>query len=217
MKFSAVFAYTEIWIGLGIVAGLALIGLIIFFLVRRSRPKPPVDTPKAPPQAPPGPEIGHDSIAALAEYVRLQKQQAEAEAELKALRKADLKQKLEVFKQTKEQLKDKLKDQIDQKAWKPLESILRSADKGGTGIYIVHNATKNKYYVGQAKQLYKRVRDHFIVEDMARDYMAGDAMQVKFLTANELDADYRLDHIEKTGIEIFDADKSGYNKTIGNL
>ena len=162
-------------------------------------------------------EIKKDDIKEITEFVKTQKDQIEEEKRIKDLKKADQKQKLEAFKQTKEQLKDKLKSQIDSKEWKPLESVLKSADKGGVGVYIMHNETKNKYYVGQAKQLMKRIRDHFSVEDITRDYLAGDKIQIKMLTANELDADYRLDHIEKTGIEIFNSDKSGYNKTGGNV
>lgn len=162
-------------------------------------------------------EVKQEDIEILAAYVKAQKEQEEETQKLKEFKKADMKQKLEVFKQTKEQLKDKLKSQINNKEWKPLESVLKSSDKGGVGIYILYNRTKNKYYVGQAKQLFKRVREHFIIEDIAMDYKAGDNIQVKFLTANEIDDDYRLDHIEKTGIEIFDSERNGYNKTTGNL
>ena len=161
-------------------------------------------------------EVRHDDIEALAEYVKSEKAAKEQEAAVKELKRADQKQKLENFKQTREQLREKLKNQIDAKTWQPLESILKSADKGGVGLYVLYNATKDKYYVGQAKQLYKRVREHFKVEDIARDHIAGDKITVKFLTANELDEDYRIDHIEKTGIEIFGKDKC-YNKTTGNL
>ena len=97
----------------------------------------------------------------------------------------------------------------------PLQSILDSADKGGVGIYVIHNHTKNKYYVGQAKKLFDRIKKHFSVEQMPIDFLNGDHIYVKFLTANELDADYRLDHVEKTGIEIFESDKTGYNKNAG--
>lgn len=162
-------------------------------------------------------EVKPQNLEALAEYVRAQKEAAEAEQRLRDLKKAEMKQKLETFKQTREELKDKLRGQIDAKEWRPLEGVLRTADKGGMGLYILYNQTKDKYYVGQAKQLYKRVRDHFLVEQIARDHLEGDVISVKFLLANELDGEYRLDHIEKTGIEIFKSDKDGYNKTVGNL
>ncbi|MCL2586729.1 MAG: GIY-YIG nuclease family protein [Firmicutes bacterium] len=162
-------------------------------------------------------EIQPKDIDVLVDYVKAQKQEADEVARVKLLKKEEQKSKLETFKQTKEQLKEKLKSQIDQKEWKSLNAILSSADKGGVGIYIIFNQTKSKYYVGQAKQINARIRKHFDVPDLARDFLMGDQIHVKFLTANELDDAYRLDHIEKTGIEIFNADKSGYNKTVGNL
>lgn len=192
---------------LGIIIGLAIC-VIVWLLIRARRHN---STPM------PTVEIKEEHIKELTDYVKMQKQAADEAKKIKDLRQADMKQKLEVFKQTKEQLRDRLKTQIDAKTWRPLASVLNSADKGGVGIYIIYNQTKNKYYIGQAKQIFKRIRDHFAVEQIAIDQLAGDVMQVKFLTANELDADYRLDHIEKTGIEIFEADKKGYNKTTGNV
>ena len=166
---------------------------------------------------PPPTEVDSGNIAALAEYVKADKEQKEKQQQLKELQQADRKQKLETFKQTREQLKEKLRAQFDAKEWQPLDKILKSADKGGVGIYVLLNATKNKYYVGQAKQIYKRIRDHFQIEDIARDFLGGDEIRAAFLTANELGADYRMDHIERLGIEIFDADKGGYNKKQGSV
>ena len=161
-------------------------------------------------------EIKNDDVVLMAAYIKAQKEQAEAVAVAKQEKKDFMKQQLDVYKQTKEQLKEELRVRFDGKEWRPLESILKSADKGVVGVYILYNQTKNKYYIGQAKQILKRIRDHFEVEDVARDFLNGDKIQVKFLTASELGSDYRLDHIEKTGIEIFDAGKTGYNKTQGN-
>lgn len=167
---------------------------------------------------PPKPaEVDPENITALAEFVRTQKEQAEQQQQLKELKRAEQKQKLEHFKQTQDQLKEKLRAQFDAKQWTPLKKILDSADKGGIGIYVLYNATKNKYYVGQAKQIYKRIRDHFQVEDIARDFLNGDSITATFLTANELGEDYRMDHIERVGIELFDAEKDGYNKKQGSV
>lgn len=162
-------------------------------------------------------EVDRENITVLAEYVKADKEQKEQQQQLKELKRADQKAKLENFKQTREQLKEKLRMQFDGKEWQPLDKILKSADKGGIGIYVLYNETKNKYYVGQAKQIYKRIRDHFQVEDIARDFLNGDEIKARFLTANELDADYRMDHIETIGIEIFDAEKGGYNKKQGSV
>ena len=194
------------WIAIGIIGGLIVICTFAYFIYKSKKQKPGTQV-----------EVKKEEFQALVQWAQVDKQQKEEEQRSKDLKKADMKQKLEVFKQTKDQLKDKLKSQLNTKEWQPLESILKSADKGSTGIYVIYNKTKNKYYVGQAKQLFKRVRDHFLVEEMAKDFMTGDNMQVKFLTANELDDSYRLDHVEKTGIELFESDKDGYNKTTGNL
>jgi hypothetical protein len=156
-------------------------------------------------------------IDALLQYVENQKQEAEERQRISNLKKAEQKEKLEKFKQTRDSLKDDLKSKFDTKDWTPLSKILKSADKGNIGIYVLYNETKNKYYVGQAKALVSRIKKHFEVEDIARDFLSGDIISVKVLTAAELSDDYRLDHIEKVGIEIFDAEKSGYNKTTGNL
>ena len=193
----------------------AIVGLVLWVRgKRRGEVKlPPLRTEDKSPSV----ELNPADIEALAEYVKAQRAQAEEEARIRDLKKAEQRAKLETFKQTKDLLKDKLRDQLGEKSWKPLKSILESADKGGVGVYVIYNETRNKYYVGQAKQIHARIRKHFQVEDLARDFLSGDQMHVKFLTANELDNSYRLDHVEKTGIEIFSADKSGYNKTMGNI
>ena len=151
----------------------------------------------------------------LAEFARLQMEQKEREEREKELKRQEQKEKLNLFKQTRDQLQDRLKDKFATKDWKSLKSVLDNPDKGVVGIYVLHNKTRGRYYVGQAKQLNVRIRNHFEVEQIALDYLAGDEIEVKTLTAAELGDDYRLDHVEKTGIEIFGADKTGYNRNKG--
>jgi hypothetical protein len=178
----------------------------IFKLQRDSKQQPPVavDADKA-------------KIDALLKYVEAQKQEAEEKGRLTAMKKAEQKEKLENFKRTKDELKDRLKAKFDGRDWIPLSRILSSADKGNVGIYVLYNETKNKYYVGQAKALYSRIKKHFEVEPIAYDFLNGDKIVVKTLSATEIGNDYRIDHIEKTGIELFSADTDGYNKTVGNM
>lgn len=195
----------EIIITLVIIAILAAV-FVAYFLFKSKKTR---QSPTA--------EVDPENIRALAEFVRAQQQQTEQKLQLRELARADRAAKLENFKQTREQLREKLRVQFGAKTWQPLAKILNTADKGGIGIYVLFNATKNKYYVGQAKQIYKRIRDHFCVEDIARDFLCGDEIRATFLTANELDADYRMDHIERLGIEIFDAEKSGYNRKQGSV
>ncbi|MDR0383834.1 MAG: GIY-YIG nuclease family protein [Christensenellaceae bacterium] len=161
-------------------------------------------------------EDDRERIETLLKFVEIQKQEEEEKRRMLSLKKAEQKEKLEVFKRTKDELKERLKEQFDRKEWVPLEKILKGADKGGMGIYLLFNETKKKYYVGQAKAVYSRIKKHFDVEDIAADFMNGDKIAVKILNAAEIDSDYRIDHIEKTGIELFSG-KDGYNKTNGNL
>jgi hypothetical protein len=188
-------------VGIGIIF---VLGFITFLVLRQRLAKPPV-------------EIDADKIDAVLKYVQEEKKQKEEKASILMLKKRERAEQLQHFKQTREELKDSLRAKFDDREWAPLESILHSADKGTTGIYVLYNETKNKYYVGQAKALTARIKKHFEVEEMARDFLSGDKIVCKTLTATELGNDYRIDHVEKVGIEIFEADISGYNKNSGVL
>lgn len=95
--------------------------------------------------------------------------------------------------------------------------------KNKKGIYIFHNLNNNKYYVGQSKNLYKRIfLDHF-------DYKTGVCKNPNFCDDyNYNKHDFRfaykllntkdeLDYEEKKYINIFDSFNFGYNKTSGNI
>ena len=196
-----------ILLGVGILIVLLLV-MIFGFVYMRGRP---IKTQ---------PEINPSDVKVLAEYVETQKQEAEIKQQIKDLKTAEQKEKLETFKRTKSELKEQLKLKIESKEWMSLDKVLKQYDKGGIGIYILYNETKNKYYVGQSKEIVARIKKHFEIEPIARDYTSGDIIKVKFITSNELNtgfSDYRIDHLEKTGIEIFDSNVSGYNKTSGNI
>ena len=188
----------------GVLVLLALIFVAYSFYKNKGKAKPQI-------------EVKDGNIEVLAKYVLAQKEEAEQKMQLKNLRAAEQKEKLENFRRTKDELRQSLKNQFDAKEWASLGSILRKLDKGTMGIYVLYNETKDKYYVGQSKEVYTRIKKHFEIEPIALDYCNGDVIKVKILSASEMDADYRIDHIEKTGIEIFDANTKGYNKTIGNL
>jgi len=156
----------------------------------------------------------------LLEYVEADKKEKEAEQELKDAVREQKREKLETFKRTKDELRERLRAKFDAVEWQPLHGFLDRVDKGHIGTYVLYNKSKNKYYVGQAKETYKRIRDHFKVEQIALDKMAGDEIVVKILSpthAAELYNDYRIDHIEKSAIEVFDGNTTGYNRTTGNL
>lgn len=93
-----------------------------------------------------------------------------------------------------------------------------SNQKDFTGIYIIHNVTKDKYYVGQSKNVLKRVTSHFGGSgngDVYADLKYGDAFTVK--TIPLADGGYaNLDALERDTIQTYDAFTHGYNKNKGN-
>ena len=86
------------------------------------------------------------------------------------------------------------------------------------GVYVLHNRTKHKYYVGQAHKLLSRVNGHLTGKgngNVYADFAYGDRFYVKFhrfkgrtfKTLNEMERYY---------INKYHAQEDGYNKTIGN-
>ena len=86
------------------------------------------------------------------------------------------------------------------------------------GVYVIHNISKDMYYVGQAKRLFFRINQHFTGHgngDVYADYKYGDEFKIKLVTLNE--SGYSdLDKLEKDLIAKYDAYNSGYNRTSGN-
>lgn len=90
--------------------------------------------------------------------------------------------------------------------------------KGLKGIYIIKNLTKNIYYVGQSKDIGRRLTQHFKngkVNNIkfAEDWYAGDVFGFKH---NVLQTKDELDSEEKRLIELYDSFTNGYNATGGN-
>lgn len=93
------------------------------------------------------------------------------------------------------------------------------------GCYVIKNIEKNKYYVGQSKDVLKRVcKQHFNGTKIkniafAEDYYSSklenkdDLFEVRIIRLNTKD---ELDKKEKELIEAYDAFNSGYNETNGN-
>jgi hypothetical protein len=86
------------------------------------------------------------------------------------------------------------------------------------GVYILHNVTKDKYYIGQGRQVLDRVNMHFTGHgngDVYADYKYGDIFTIKIIAlANS--GFSTLNELEKEAITYYDAYRSGYNKTRGN-
>lgn len=87
------------------------------------------------------------------------------------------------------------------------------------GVYIIWNKTKNKYYVGQSKDVNNRIyQGHFCSSGPKKfcffqDWSNNDEFLVKIIPCTTKD---ELDRLEKMYIEQYDAFNSGYNSTGGN-
>lgn len=86
------------------------------------------------------------------------------------------------------------------------------------GIYILHNKTRDMYYVGQGDYVVSRAFKHFSGAgqgDVYADYKYGDkfTIQLIYLKGSGF---LRLNTLEKTAIEVLDAYDYGYNRTHGN-
>ncbi len=90
--------------------------------------------------------------------------------------------------------------------------------KNEAGIYILHNKTRDMYYVGQGDYVVSRAFKHFSGAgqgDVYADYKYGDkfTIQLIYLKGSGF---LRLNALEKTAIELLDAYDYGYNRTHGN-
>jgi len=86
------------------------------------------------------------------------------------------------------------------------------------GVYILHNRTKHKYYVGQAHKLLSRVNGHLTGKGngiVYADYAYGDRFYIKFHRFRGRSFK-TLNEMERYYINKYHAQEDGYNKTIGN-
>ncbi len=92
------------------------------------------------------------------------------------------------------------------------------------GCYVIHNRENDKYYVGQSKDIIKRLKQHFkgtIPNNVifAEDYYSTpvekreDLFEVKIIPCQTKD---ELDRTEKKLIEDYNSYLTGYNGTNGN-
>ena len=87
-----------------------------------------------------------------------------------------------------------------------------------TGVYLLHNTTKDMYYVGQSVSVMKRVTQHLTGSgngDVYADYKNGDSFTVQAISLTN--SGYQsINDLERDMIEAHDAYMKGYNKTRGN-
>ena len=93
------------------------------------------------------------------------------------------------------------------------------------GVYVIHNKEKDKYYVGQSKDIMKRIKQHFngtipkniiFAEDYYTSQMENrdNIFELKIIRCETKD---ELDSLEKKLIYEYDSWNSGYNGTSGNI
>ena len=93
------------------------------------------------------------------------------------------------------------------------------------GVYVIHNKEKDKYYVGQSKDVMKRIKQHFngtVPKNMifAEDYYTSqmedrdNIFEFKIIKCKTKD---ELDSLEKKLIYEYDSWNNGYNGTSGNI
>jgi hypothetical protein len=107
---------------------------------------------------------------------------------------------------------------IDKLNWNNIKTFkLKRSIKNLKGVYVIWNATLNKYYVGQSKTIGKRIfEQHFgtnINKLFYEDYMIGCNFLFSYILCNSKDL---LDSVELEMIKYFHSDINGYNKTKGN-
>lgn len=147
----------------------------------------------------------------------------------------DEKNKYEInYNKKKETMKNKYDHKISD--IKPLENIYKDEKfmmlkilngleyEKIVGCYVIHNRENDKYYVGQSKDVIRRVKQHFngIIPKnaiFAEDYYTSsiknkeDLFEVKILKCKTKD---ELDWLEMKLIYDYDSRNNGYNGTIGN-
>lgn len=92
-------------------------------------------------------------------------------------------------------------------------------DKKFSGVYILHNKTKDIYYVGQGIQVPNRVNAHFTGKgngDVYADYKYGDKFTIRLIPLYK-SGFKSLDELEAAAINAYGAFINGYNKTKGNV
>lgn len=94
--------------------------------------------------------------------------------------------------------------------------------KDFTGVYIVYNTEQKKAYVGQSKNVMKRLRNHFLgtggntgSEAFYKDYKSRVLFEIYTIKLNESYFD-SLDELERNLITYYNSYSEGYNNNSGN-
>lgn len=89
-----------------------------------------------------------------------------------------------------------------------------------SGIYILHNLTKDKHYVGQSVNVMSRVESHFKGrssgnQHVYNDFIKGDEWTIKMIRLKDTNY-YNLNDLESYAIKLYQGFDKGYNKTRGS-
>lgn len=118
--------------------------------------------------------------------------------------------------QAYKQMRSLAGDGVPAKEFLAVFDALRQSDF--TGIYVLHNISKDMFYVGQSVRVVARVGQHLTGHgngDVYADFKYGDEFEVS--TVSLADSGYdSLNDLEREAIAAYDAYNSGYNKTAGN-
>ena len=107
----------------------------------------------------------------------------------------------------------------------PLKDLAGITYRKIKGVYVIRNRELGKVYVGQSKDVLKRLKDHFtgVVPKniiFAEDYYKSEYENTDDLfefKIEEIETKDELDNREKELIYEYDAFNAGYNKTSGNV
>ena len=113
----------------------------------------------------------------------------------------------------------KIKDFIDKLPETTLEQVrLQKNDNDFSGVYVLYNINKSRYYVGQGINVFSRVYSHFVGKgnpDVYVDVRDGDHFVIKIISL-KVSGYSSLDKLERHAIKAFNSYEEGYNKTRGN-
>ncbi|MFW7431876.1 GIY-YIG nuclease family protein [Vagococcus carniphilus] len=90
--------------------------------------------------------------------------------------------------------------------------------KNFPGVYILHNKTKDLYYVGQSIKVLDRIGNHFKGRgngDVYADFKYGDQFTIRTIALENSDFS-NLNDLERYAIRFFGAYEKGYNRNKGN-
>lgn len=107
----------------------------------------------------------------------------------------------------------------------PLKSLSGITYEKIKGVYVIRNRELDKIYVGQSKDVLKRLKDHFTGTEPKNIIFAEDYYQSKIenradLFEFKIEALETKDELDKREMELiaeYDAFNNGYNKTAGNV